>query len=438
MQTIHILIKSILQLSNSQIGISFISIFTCLCFYFYNFENKTLRVLIRVIYFSIFIFAFYSFLSIIKYRLHSFQVWDFTSFYLWAKVAVQGYNFYLPENSQFIFNTLSLPTENFKEFIDGIVHVGFLYPPPTMFYFYLLGYLNYNSALIVWTLFITLFLIACIYIIYKLYFREFEINGFVLVIILILINPTVKSTIIFSQTNFIVLFYLLLMRRYSNHKSAGVMLALAFFTKPFMLIFGIYFLLSRNWKAISYFLVSSLVLSGITIIAFGIDTFMSYFFNNATQRIPAWQFSEDINQSLHAVLLRANLISLDKPYIFFIISSTLLAITIQFSRYLLKKKLVDHVWALLLLVGLLIYPGTLSYYGVVLLFIIFQFFNKERPLGLDYRICIPVIAILFYLSSVSVFASICFLLIIVIFKSLWQIIHLNSSISPQFENKSAI
>lgn len=404
------------------------SIFSCLCFYFYNHERKTIKTLIRIVYFSIFTFIAYIFFSTLKYRLSSFQIWDFTSFYLWAKVAVQSYNFYLPENSQIVFNTLSLPAGNFQEFIEGIVKVGFLYPPPTMFYFYLLGYLNFDSALIVWTLFIILFLFVCIYIIYKEDFRNYKINGLVLVTILALIDSTVKSTIFCSQTNFMVLLYLLLMKRYSSNKWSGVLLALAFFTKPFMLIFGLYFLLSKNWKPIAYFIASVILLSGISILTFGSDTFMSYFFNNTAQRIPAWQFSEDINQSLHAVLLRANLISLDKPHFYLIISAILVGITILFSRYLLKKKLEDHVWALLLLVGLLVYPGTLSYYGVVLLFIVFQFFNKEKTLGLDYRICIPVVGILFYLSSVSVFSSICFLLIIVISKSLWQINQLNSSI----------
>jgi len=148
MQIILILIKSIIQLLNSPLGISFMSMLTCLCFYFYNHEKVTLKILIRIVYFSIFIFAIYIFLSSLNYRLSSFQVWDFTSFYLWAKVAVQGYNFYLPENSQIIFNSLSLPSEDFQEFIEGIVRVGFLYPPPTMFYFYFLGYLYFDSDLV--------------------------------------------------------------------------------------------------------------------------------------------------------------------------------------------------------------------------------------------------------------------------------------------------
>lgn len=410
------------------------SILATLCFYFFRHENKSLKTLIRIVYFAVFSFAIYILISTVKSRLTNFQIWDFTSFYLWARVAVQNYNFYLPEYSQIVFNTLSLPNINFQEFTEGIVHVGFLYPPPTMLYFYTLGYLNYDSALIVWTLFILFFLFGNIYLIYDLYFRENLVNGILLVTILILIDSTVKSTVICSQTNFIVLFYLLLMKKYSDNKFSGILLALAFFTKPFMLIFGLYFLLTKKWKAITYFIASALLLSGISILTFGGDTFMSYFLNNSAQRIPAWQFSEDINQSLHAVLLRANLISLDKPLAYLIISATLVGTTVIFSRFLLKKKLEDHVWALLLLAGLLVYPGTLSYYGVVLLFIIFQFFNKEQALGLGFKINIPVIGILFYLNAVSVFASICFLIIIVILKSLWQINQMRPSIvqnSPQ-------
>ena len=415
------LIKSIVQLMSSPIGIGFLSVLTCLCYYFYEKENNALKTIIRIVYYTTFIYVFYFFVIRLNTRINSFQVWDFTSFYLWGKVAAQGLNFYLPESSQIVFNSLQLPASNYEDFIEAIVNVGFLYPPPTMFYFFALGFMPFDFAFKVWVIFILLFLVACIYLVYTEFLRTSGIKGVLLVLILFLIFPSVNFTIVCVQTNFIVLFYLLLLRKYADHKFAGILLALAFLTKPFMLIFGLLFLISKNWKAIIYFIGSSILLAVISVIAFGIETFTSYFLNNATQRLPIWQFSEDINQSLHAVLLRANLIAIDQPWVYIIIATVILITTLIYLFYLQKKKQYDFIWAILLLVGLLIYPGTLSYYAVVLLFITFQFFTPEKPLGLNLYLLTPVIGIFYYLNSVSVFASICFLLVIVLLKSFWQL-----------------
>jgi hypothetical protein len=418
----------ILKLFNNIYFISFLAAMTCAFYYYLKSDLKYQKKVVRIVYSFLFLGILAIFLKGEIYRINQPRVWDFTAFFVYGKVAAAGYNFYLPENFHTVFNTLNLPFQNSEltDFIESLVNVGFPYPPPTMLYFLLLGYLTYSNALFLWSVLIVLVLFYDIYLAYKHFFIANKINGLLLVSILFLIYPMVKFNNICSQTNGLVLLYLFLMKRYSESKFAGILLALAFFTKPFMLILGLYFLLTKKWKPIIYFIASASILSGISILTFGFDTFISYFLNNSAQRIPAWQFSEDVNQSLHAVLLRANLISLDKPHIYLFISAVLIITTIVFSRLLIKKKLDNYVWALLLLVGLLVYPGTLSYYGVVLLFIVFQFFNKEETLGLDYRICIPVIGILFYLGFISVFASICFLLAVVLIKSIYDIKKLNS------------
>jgi len=411
------IIKSIIQYLSMPIGISFIAILTCLCFYILQSENKTLTKWTRIIYYGIFVYVICVFLIKVNYRIHNYQVWDFSAFYLWGKAAAQGYNFYLPENLQIVFSSLNFPISNSDDFITEIVNVGFLYPPPTILYFLPLGYMSYNTALIIWTLFISIFLIGSIYQVYIQFFRKYRLNGLILVTILFLTLKSVNDTISSSQTNFILLFSLLLMRKYANNKYAGIILAFAFLTKPYILIFGIFFLIIKNWKAIIYFFATTALLSMLSIMIIGKVTFLSYLANNSTQRMPKWVFSEPINQSLHAILLRANLITLDKPYVYLIISALILGIVLVLVKYLANRKQYDLIWALLLLAGLLIYPGTLSYYGVLLLFIIFQFFHIERPLGSSLYFIVPILGVFYYLNSVFVFASICFLLILVIFMS---------------------
>lgn len=420
-------IKTIIQILMTPIGVSFLTVIACIFYYFLNRKEKKLKLIVQVLFVLLFSFVFLMFIMKVNARINSVFVWDFSAWFLWAKVAVQDLNFYLPENLQAVYASLNLPEADYKEFVEAIVNVGFLYPPPTMFLFYLLGLLNYDTALTLWTIFIVLTLFYCIYLIQRQLLGKNMLNGLLLVSIVMLLNPSVNFTVYCSQTNFIVLLFILLMQKFANHKFAGIFLALAFFTKPFLLIFGIYFLVTRKWNAIAYFIGTATVFSLLSMVAFGTDTFLSYFFDNPTQRLPAWTYSEDINQSLNAILLRANILHPENPQIYFVIAAILISLTGLFSIYLQKKGKEEIIWALLVLVGLLTYPGTLSYYAATLFFVIFQLFDKEKDLYLDFRLVVPILGLLTYLNSFSVFATICFLLIIVIFKSLWLIKHLTTS-----------
>jgi hypothetical protein len=420
-------IKTIIQILMTPIGVSFLTVIACLFYYFLNRVEKKLKQVVLVLTALLFAFVFYMFIMKVNARIHAVFVWDFSAWFLWSKVAVQDLNFYLPENLQAVYASLNLPEADYKDFVEAIVNVGFLYPPPTMFLFYLLGYLDYNTALTFWTIFVVLTLFYCIYLIQNQFFSKNILNGLLLVSIVMLLNPSVNFTIYCSQTNFIVLLLILLMKKYSYQPIAGIFLALAFFTKPFLLIFGIYFLATRKWNAIAYFIGTAVVVSALSIVSFGSDTFLSYFFDNPTQRLPAWTYSEDINQSLNAILLRANILQPDNPQIYFIIAAVLLSLTGLFTVFLQKKDLEEVIWSVLLLVGLLIYPGTLSYYAATLFFVVFQFFDKKEALHLDFRLVIPIIGLLTYINSISVFACICFLLIIVIAKTIWLVNKSNST-----------
>jgi len=401
--------------------ISFLAIITCLCFYYLKSENKTCKKIIWIAYFSIFVTTLSIFIVNAIYRIYHPEVWDFTAFYLYGKVAVLGYNFYLPENFQNILNSINLPFSVFVDFIDEVVNVGFPYPPPTIFYFLPLGFFSFKTALIVWTIFNIIFVFGCIYLIFDLFFKTYKINEVFLISILFFIFLPSLSTINLSQTNFILLFLLLLMKKYSNKSFSGIFLALAFFTKPYMGIFILFYLLLKKWKTIMYFIASILVIVGLTIVTFGKEIFISYLFNNPSRRLPKSVFSEDINQSLLSVLLRNNLISLDYSQIYIYIAIGFFFITVVYLYFLYKRKLNDSIWVVLLMVGLIIYPGTLSHYGTLLLFVIFQFFDEKKQLGFKPYILIPIIGTFYYFSTVSVFTAICFLLSVVVLKSIISI-----------------
>lgn len=400
------------------IGIA--AMITCWCYYMLKTGKIANRTWIWIIYSILFVFAFLFFVSPVIERIQTPVLWDYTAFYLYGKIAAEGHNFYLPENFHNAFNAAHLPFTHYKAFTEEVLNVGFPYPSPTILYFIPLGYVPYNIGLIYWTIFILLFAFGSIYLIYSMFFKDDKLNGLMLVTILFFISTHVRSTILCTQTNFILLFLLLLMRKYSDQKIAGIFLAFAFFTKPYMLIFGLFFLLTGRWKAIAYFMTSSLLIVASTILIIGKETFFSYFSSNATTRLPDWAFSQPVNQSLHAVLLRANIITIENPFVYLIIVALLLTIIVGYLLFLFKQKQYDYIWVVLLLAGLISYPGTLSHYAVLLFFIIFQFFNTNKPLGINMNLNIPLIGIFYLISTVSVFSALCFLLAIVIIISIKQ------------------
>ena len=411
--------ETIRDLFHQPFFVGLLAMLTCLCFYILKGENTAYKKMAWAVYYMLFGVTFFLFLATTVYRITHPQIWDFTCFYLWGKVAAGGHNFYQPEHLQAVYHSIQLPPITYEGFEEEIVNVGFFYPPPTILYFVPLGYLSYDAAIISWTAFILLFAAGSVYLIYDLFLKQYKWKGFLLVATLFCVFLPSLSTVKFSQTNFILLFYLLLMLKLQDTKIAGLLLALSFFTKPFMLIFIVYFILRKNWGAILYFMISAAALMGITLLLFGEGPFISYIFDNPVSRMPKSLFTESINQSLNAVLLRSGLTTLEKPILYLGIVGGILVVAGLYILYLLKRKLYDHIWAMLLLVGLLIYAGTLSYYAVLMLFIVFQFFDEKRQLGFNKYWNIPIFGVFYYLTTVSVFSSICFMIIILLIRAFW-------------------
>ena len=133
-------------------------------------------------------------------------------------------------------------------FKEEILSVGMLYPPQTILLFAPIGLLGYKMALLSWTLFVLAFVPACIYLIHQQFFKADKLNGFFLIISLFFLLSPVRSTVVFSQTNFILLFLLLLIHKHQDKNWVGILLTLAFFTKPYMAIFGLYFWVSSSFR----------------------------------------------------------------------------------------------------------------------------------------------------------------------------------------------
>jgi hypothetical protein len=176
--------------------------------------------------------------------------------------------------------------------------------------------------------------------------------------------------------------------------------------------------LKRNWGAIVYSLLTAIALSGLALLVFGKAPYLSYITDNPTHRRAPVTYYEDINQSLHAVLLRSGLISMDGSSAYMYIAGVILMLTAVYLLFLVRKKLYDYILAVLILVALLLYPGTLNFYGVVLLIVIYQFFDEKNQLGFNQYLNFFIIAIVYGLSTYFLFPCMCFLLAIIVLKSL--------------------
>jgi hypothetical protein len=396
--------------NNNPVVTGLLALTACSCFFILK-ENSPLTKYIWVIYLFLFAVVFYRFSNQVIFRMGHPAIWDYTAYYLYGKVAAEGLNFYNPDNYRLVFDSLNLPFTDFGDFVVEVVDVGCPYPPPTILYLLPIGHMSYDAGLIYWSLFHLAFALGCIYLIYDSFLKSYKLNGLFLVAILFFLLKPVLSTVFFSQTNFVVLFLILLTHKYSDKKLGGVFLAIAIFTKPYTAIFGLFFLITRRWKIVFSAIISGIALLLITFLIVGPEPFDTYFFHLPIDRAPLFVFSESINQSLHAVLLRANLITLENPFVYMFIFGTILLAGIGITIFLVKKKHYNAMFIILLLVALLIYPGTLSYYGTVLLFVLFLFLSDKADVRISPYYSIPVIAAVYCLTTFSVFSAICFLLI---------------------------
>jgi hypothetical protein len=213
----------------------------------------------------------------------------------------------------------------------------------------------------------------------------------------------------------------LLIHKLGRKPVSGVIVAIAMFTKPYMVILVLIFIIRREWKTVAYFVFGSAIIAGISVLAFGLPLFESYLFDNVSHRIPDFVYTEGINQSMHAVLLRANVITRDQPLSYSVIMLGFIGLTVLYLRFLAGRRFYDFILAVLLLVGLIAYPGTLSYYGVLLLYVVFQFFDERSHLYLGAGFVAPVVAIIYYLCTFSLFSAICFLLTVLLIHSIVQL-----------------
>lgn len=352
------------------------------------------------------VFQRYSFIGIFIVTLVFFAVtfyssiqpreWDFTCFYLIGKVAASGLDIYNPDHYFLVLRHADIPFELSADFKSEFLVTGCLYPPPTLFLFFPLGFMTYAHGLI---FFYTLILVACIGCIYQLretFFKNTGWQSWLMVCIIVMLTAPLYSVILYTQTLIFLLFFLILVYKNRERKMAGLYLALSIFIKPFTIVFILYFLIRKQWGIILSFVLSMVGIVLVTILIFGSQPFYEYFFHNPSQRIPYYIMFEGVNQSLLAVLTRAlNNFQLAKT-VYYTISFVLVVFSGVLILFQIKNKRIYDIFFPLLLSGcLIIYPNTLYHYAVVQLLSLMIILVHLKKINLKYLFLILFFVILY-------------------------------------------
>jgi hypothetical protein len=299
--------------------------------------------------------------------------WDFLVFYIDGKATVDGLALYDPASFSNILSSIHLPFTVSDSFTTAAIQTGVIYPPTTMLMLAPIGYLDVTTANIVWRIFVLSFLVIDMILIYRIFkINESKWFQILIIVALTLILPGSISTLGYSQTNFFLLFFILLIYKDPDNWKAGMFLALAVIIKPIPVVWGLYFLINRKWKPIFSFAITGIVVIFLTIMLVGINNFMTFFTSPPTSRIPRGSFIESINQSMNAVFSRISLqLGMDSlsGYMNWIVLfvSLILVILTCIASYKLAKTNLKASFLIFLPLSLLIFPGSLTHYVVQLL-----------------------------------------------------------------------
>ncbi len=336
------------------------------------------------------------FMTIIKFTIgaiNSKEQFDFMCFYMQGQLGVHNMNFYDPHSFQILLTKVNYPLifEQhttiahfvFKEGIKNeILNVGLLSPPITMLFFAPLASFDYQSSRTVFSVFVALFIILnavlANFVILK---KERSIFSFLLIFIIIAVIPGTYNTIYLVQTNFFLLFFLMLSFYKVDKPISGLYLALSVIFKPISGILLLYFIINKKWKSVTWFLISSVILLLITGFIWRFDNLTSYILSPPTQRLPHSIYVQEVNQSLIGLLNRNleiyGLSNFVISFIYFSLSGIMAGLTIITSKNLQK---VNSQFSFLSFIPLmlLIYPSSLIHYMVYLIpvFLYFIFLNK--------------------------------------------------------------
>jgi Glycosyltransferase family 87 len=298
--------------------------------------------------------------------------WDYQALWLYGHVADSGMNPYLPGP----YHQLAGPGPFVEDFGPEVLDVGAVYPPPTLLLFASIGWMPLRVAIVPWMIVQLAAFIACVVLLWQIFFPERSKEKLALVLALALLLPATHATFFHGQINFLAVLCVLLAWRLRDRAAGGAYLVGAAVVKLMYGALWLYPVLRRKWQGLVGLVVAGLVACLASLLAFGAGTFATYLHDNpVVHRMPAYYFSTFVNQSLLGAALRlapyANSPKFGPPVhdpLYLVASAIVGLVTAWLVIRQPRTDEGEHLsLVLLILMGMLIYPWTLSNYFVVLL-----------------------------------------------------------------------
>jgi hypothetical protein len=292
--------------------------------------------------------------------------WDFLGFWLNAHIAAAHHNIYDPSYARAAVGSFPISDEFRREIID----VGFWYPPPSIFIFLpLAAFSNVHVAYACWYLIQGAAFVAAVIVLARTFLRTAGAEGVLVVAVLTLALPAAAETVLYGQTNFLLLLAIALFWGTKDRLPSGIWLAVAILIKPFAAALGLALLLRRKVAPLGVAAGAIFAATAAAVVLLGVGTLRAYLSAGPVPKLPAWVYMESTNQSLLGVILRAMhaapTAALHLPIAFVAVAAILVAATTWLCLNS-ERDTDDLALALCLMVALLIYPTSQTFYALVL------------------------------------------------------------------------
>jgi hypothetical protein len=328
-------------------------------------------------------------------------LWDFRAFWMFGQVAASHQNVYDPASYQ-MYRAILNPFDD-PEFNTIAVNVGMPYPPPAVLLVYPLGLIaNLSTAMIAWYVAIFGAIVAGTIMLWRQFFAAEGKAGLVVAALLVVSLSATRMNVALTQVTFFVLVFLLLFWRERTPWRAGLWLAPLIVLRPLFVLLAIYFVARRQWKALVSLTATSAALILISIPLLGPNALSSYILQNPTQRYPGSYFIG--SQCLYKLLATRNRqvegsFSLAAHPLYDALALLSIA-AVTLICVLRAKQQRDACLALLLIIGLWVYPSTDTHYCVLLLVPMGVVWRRRTRLGLSQTAVLSIFGMQYLLLGV--------------------------------------
>jgi hypothetical protein len=300
-------------------------------------------------------------------NVHVPREWDYACFWLYGHIAAAHGNIYDPA----VFARFASPFTPSPEFRAAVLNVGFPYPPPTIALFLPLGFIaSVPAGLALWYVVQFGALAGAAWVLARAFLPDDGWRGALLVLALVAALPASLMNVDNAQTNFILLLLVALALRDRTRPAGAVWEMLAVWVKPYAAVLLVLDVVRLQWRRLLVAAITAAVSLAGAALVLGPTTLASYVRSNPATREPAYAFTEFVNQSLLAIVLRTHaalpphVSALHEPLY---VAGALLLAGLTIALCVRTGSRSEAAFATTLLLGLIVYPGALSSYGLVLI-----------------------------------------------------------------------